>query len=598
VKQPTAAEPTELDTIDLKAARDSFALLLSCGNEAVTNSLVNGLTRLCSNLQYESYRLRTPAELRIFPILFQNPMLQDPTCERIVIVPLLHCVSQVPSEGKHHLRTFFSLCPADILHGHVIALQQFLTLHIMTSESHQPLQKDEAVVYATRVLEIFYNANLDAGEPISFTEFYNDAVNEGFDRKKDFIAWYEEQGDFNFFTHPFILDARNKSLLLRLESVIEQHTKSMDARRQRMVHMAMGLGGGGFPSEKLVIRVRRPNLIEDTLQQLGRVPAEDLKKELCIIFVGEEAIDQGGVSKEWFQLLIREIFDPKYGMWIYDEKSRRYWFNHLSTDWIEFELIGKLLGLAIYNGVILDVHFPRVVYKKLRDSPVVFEDLKDLDPEMARGLQQLLDFEGDVEEVFGRTFSVAYQRFGEVCEFELKPGGSHIPLTQENKHEYVQLYTDYLLNVSIERQFKYFEQGFHTVCNTPGMNMLFRPEELEALIIGSEELDFKALEAITKYQGFDKDDAIIRDFWDVVHNELTDAERKRLLFFATGSDRSPIGGLGNLNFHIAKQGGELDQLPTSHTCFNVLMLPPYTSREALLSRLRTAINNAEGFGMI
>jgi HECT-domain (ubiquitin-transferase) len=141
---------------------------------------------------------------------------------------------------------------------------------------------------------------------------------------------------------------------------------------------------------------------------------------------------------------------------------------------------------------------------------VSFEDLKDLDSDMARGLQQLLDFEGDVEEVFGRTFSVAYQRFGEMCEFELKPNGAKIPLTQENKQEYVKLYTDYLLNLSIERQFKYFEQGFHMVCNTPGMNMLFRPEELEQLIVGSEELDFAQLEKITKYQGFSVDDAIIR----------------------------------------------------------------------------------------
>lgn len=46
----------------------------------------------------------------------------------------------------------------------------------------------------------------------------------------------------------------------------------------------------------------------------------------------------------------------------------------------EIKLIGLLLGLAIYNGVILDVHFPQALYKKLMDQPVSLRDLKDLDP--------------------------------------------------------------------------------------------------------------------------------------------------------------------------------------------------------------------------
>jgi hypothetical protein len=67
-------------------------------------------------------------------------------------------------------------------------------------------------------------------------------------------------------------------------------------------------------------------------------------------------------------------------MFIHNKETRMDWFNHHSMDFIEFELIGKLLGLAIYNDVILDLQFPHVLYKKLCGIPVTFEDLKETHP--------------------------------------------------------------------------------------------------------------------------------------------------------------------------------------------------------------------------
>jgi hypothetical protein len=49
------------------------------------------------------------------------------------------------------------------------------------------------------------------------------------------------------------------------------------------------------------------------------------------------------------------------GMFIYSEEYRTFWFNHNSMESEqEFHLMGSILGLAIYNGVILDIHFPLV----------------------------------------------------------------------------------------------------------------------------------------------------------------------------------------------------------------------------------------------
>ena len=68
-------------------------------------------------------------------------------------------------------------------------------------------------------------------------------------------------------------------------------------------------------------------------------------------------------------------------MFIYDEEQRHYWFNPNSFESEgQFMLIGLLLGLAIYNNVILDVHFPMVVYRKLVGCSTVFQDLHSSHP--------------------------------------------------------------------------------------------------------------------------------------------------------------------------------------------------------------------------
>lgn len=63
--------------------------------------------------------------------------------------------------------------------------------------------------------------------------------------------------------------------------------------------------------------MRRDRLIDDALVELEMVAVEnpsDLKKQLVVEFEGEQGVDEGGVSKEFFQLIVEEIFNPDYGM--------------------------------------------------------------------------------------------------------------------------------------------------------------------------------------------------------------------------------------------------------------------------------------------
>jgi hypothetical protein len=72
------------------------------------------------------------------------------------------------------------------------------------------------------------------------------------------------------------------------------------------------------------------------------------------------------------------------------QESRCFWFSATALENArEFNLIGKVFGLAIYNSVILDVHFPMVVYKKLMGNRPKLEDLEDCNPQLARGLKMV-----------------------------------------------------------------------------------------------------------------------------------------------------------------------------------------------------------------
>lgn len=89
-----------------------------------------------------------------------------------------------------------------------------------------------------------------------------------------------------------------------------------------------------------------------------------------------------------------------------------------------------------------------------------------------------------------------------------------------------------------------------------------------------------------------------RRFWEALH-ALDDQHKRRFLFFLTGCPRAPAAGLGHLSPPmVIGRTAEVDRLPTAHTCFNHLLLPGYSSREALQRCLGLALVHAEGFGIV
>lgn len=246
----------------------------------------------------------------------------------------------------------------------------------------------------------------------------------------------------------------------------------------------------------LMFEVSRNNILDDALRMISK-QGINFQKPLRVVFKGEPGIDEGGVRKEFFQLLTKELFNPNYAMFNFNEKNVMYYLNGLSHEPnINFELIGILMGLAIYNNIILDVSFPLAIYKLLLFEDPNFDDLREWQPDIAQSLEFILNYEGEIplEEALGTTFTIEVENFGEIVDFELKPNGAEIFVTEQNREEYVRLYVLYSFVKQCEDKLRAFKRGFYKVCDENLMIQLFKPQELEQLICGSRNLDFKAWE--------------------------------------------------------------------------------------------------------
>ncbi|KAK9930153.1 hypothetical protein M0R45_027205 [Rubus argutus] len=361
----------------------------------------------------------------------------------------------------------------------------------------------------------------------------------------------------------------------------------------------------------LRISVRRAYILEDSYNQLRMRSTQDLKGRLTVHFQGEEGIDAGGLTREWYQLLSRVIFDKGALLFttVGNESTFQpnpnsvYQTEHLSY----FKFVGRVVGKALFDGQLLDVHFTRSFYKHILGAKVTYHDIEAIDPDYFKNLKWML--ENDISDVLDLTFSIdadeekliLYERT-EVTDYELIPGGQNTKVTEENKHQYVDLVAEHRLTTAIRPQINAFLEGFSELINRELIS-IFNDKELELLISGLPDIDLDDMRANTEYSGYSPASPVIQWFWEVVQG-LSKEDKARLLQFVTGTSKVPLEGFsalqgisGSQKFQIHKAYGSPDHLPSAHTCFNQLDLPEYPSKQHLEERLLLAIHEAnEGFG--
>jgi E3 ubiquitin-protein ligase HUWE1 len=394
-------------------------------------------------------------------------------------------------------------------------------------------------------------------------------------------------GSFSLLVHnPRVLDFDNKRNYFGLQL----HKSGASAREQ---------------GSTLQLKVRRQRVFEDSFQQFQRRTGEQIKYgKLAIRFYDEEGVDAGGLTREWFQILARQMFDPNYALFqpcvadkLTYQPNRASWVNpeHLAF----FKFVGRVIGKAIFDGRLLDAYFARSFYRQLLGKPVDYRDIEWVDPEYYNSLCWILDNDPTVLDL---TFSVEADEFGVTKTVSLKENGEKIAVTNENKKEFVQLSAQYRLYSSIKEQIDSLLAGFYDII-PKDLISIFNEQEVELLISGTPDVDVDEWRAATEYHGYTSSDTVILWWWRALKS-FNREERAKVLSFATGTSRVPLGGFGDLQgvqgvqkFSIHRAYGPSDRLPQAHTCFNQIDLGDFTSYEKLRHQLLIAINEGgEGFG--
>ncbi|XP_064600028.1 probable E3 ubiquitin-protein ligase HERC4 isoform X2 [Liolophura sinensis] len=545
--------------------------------------------------------------LRLYLFLPLCHLFDNPRHYRTIICPFGESIIKLDKSASKIIDLWWSSQKAEEINRLVYIYKQ-VVVYILNlpspTDQNDVMGRQRCLHTSMEVLKKLNSVNEMNGQIIPYHRFYIAELTEKVNIKADYVNWVQVNSSSNpgllsFCNYAFVFDAKAKTMLLQTDAVMQMQFAIDEVYRRNISSMLMHLAPVNPLNPCLILCVSRNNLVQDTILQLSKQGAADFKKPLKVLIQGEEAIDAGGVKKEFFLLILREVLDPKYGMFKYHEESRRIWFQKETFEEEGmFHLIGVLCGLAIYNSIIIDIHFPLALYKKILNRPVTLDDLKDLMPSVGRSLQCILDYEGDdFEELFDLTFEVSEDYFGELRSVELSHEGKTRQVTKENRKEYVDAYIDYIFNKSVEKNFRSFNEGFHKVCGGRVLE-LFHPKELEAMVVGNENYDFHELEKNTEYKDdFHRYHPTIKIFWEVFH-DLSLEEKKKFLLFLTGSDRIPILGMKAVKLFIQPAGGGEDFLPVAHTCFNLLDLPRYTSKDRLRQKLLHAIENSQGFGIV
>jgi len=320
-----------------------------------------------------------------------------------------------------------------------------------------------------------------------------------------------------------------------------------------------------------------------------------------VVSLGEMTVENAcDSSKEFLFLLSQEMFKPSSCLFersACDNQMQRInpasGINPEHLDFFKF--IGRVLGLGIFHRRFLDTYLPVTFYKMISKKKVTLADLESEDVELHRRLMSVLENETAAE--VNESFTTKEEHLGVMVAVELKPGGANIPVTEENKKEYVDLMVKYRISERVKDKFDALIGGLNELIPADLIGV-FNERELELLIGGSTEIDVDDWTKFTDYLGYDANDEVIQWFWKCVRSWPPE-NRSRLLQFATGTSRIPVTGFRGLQgvegvrHFTVENTGNPDQFPTSHKGLNRIKLPPYKDYARLEENLTLAIKKDE-----
>jgi hypothetical protein len=351
------------------------------------------------------------------------------------------------------------------------------------------------------------------------------------------------------------------------------------------------------------IPVSRENLLEESFRFISTLDSLTLTRRLFIKFEGEEGLDYGGMSREWFLSLSEAILSPS--LHLFRKTASHHYLIERNLNCTQEQLdyyrfVGTVIGMAVYHAKLFYAPFAIPLYKQLLDRPLEFSDLQNDDPAVYKSIKKIREAE-DITD-WDLQFSISDKDSkGNAVVVNLKSGDeSELMVTNENKKEYLDLVLNYFLHAT-DTQMAALKEGFYQFVPLDFLKD-FEPEELEQLMAGSKDIDVCDLKSNTDYgDGYTDNHAVIKIFWEVM-SSLSQEELRSFLQFTTGSNKVPIGGFAHLygsngpqKFTIVPK--KTQGLPTAHSCFNRLDLPNIADKEKFKKDLLYAINETQGFGL-
>ncbi|XP_055847251.1 E3 ubiquitin-protein ligase HUWE1 isoform X2 [Episyrphus balteatus] len=390
-------------------------------------------------------------------------------------------------------------------------------------------------------------------------------------------------------------------------SVLVDHTRILDFDvKRKYFRTELERMDEGVRREELTVNVRRVTVFEDSFRELYRRGPEEWKNRFYIVFEDEEGQDAGGLLREWYVIISREIFNPMYALFCVSPGDRvTYMINpssHANPNHLcYFKFVGRVIAKAIHDNKLLECYFTRSFYKHILGIQVKYTDMESQDYEFYKGLAYLMS--NDISSLgYDLTFSTEVQEFGVTQIRDLVPNGRNITVTEKNKFDYIRLVCQLKMSGSIRQQLNAFLEGFYDII-PKRLISIFNEQELELLISGLPNVDIEDLKQNTEYHKYNSKSPQIQWFWRALRS-FDQADRAKFLQFVTGTSKVPLQGFSALEgmngiqkFQIHRDDRSTDRLPCAHTCFNQLDLPLYKSFEKLRTCLTKAIHEcSEGFG--
>lgn len=314
------------------------------------------------------------------------------------------------------------------------------------------------------------------------------------------------------------------------------------------------------------IPIQRAHILEDAFNGLNELSKAEWKSPLHIQLVDqfglpEAGIDGGGLTKEFLTGVCKEAFDPKIGLFM--ETPERLLYPSTSSQALAnldlFEFLGRIVGKCLYENVLIDVEFAPFFLLRWFGRHAYLDDLPSLDKQIYQGLVFLKQYQGDFDEL-ALTFSNPVEEGqGQHNDIDLIPNGRNIPVTYQNRLEYIQLVANYRLNVCMHKQASAFVRGLSDLIDVKWL-VMFNQKELQTLVGGAEgkPIDVDELKRHTVLGGgYIDQDKTVTLFWEVM-KEMKEADKRKVLKFVTSVERPPLLGFNELypKFSIRKAGSD------------------------------------------